>query len=963
MNSPLRNVFTLAKREFSGYFATPVAYVFLVIFLLMSGFFTFMVGMDLFDRNQASLESFFTWHQWLYLFLVPAVAMRLWSEEKRTGTLELLLTLPVTAWQAVLAKFLASWAFLILALALTFPVWITVNKLGSPDNGAILCAYIGSALMAGAYLAIGCMTSALTRNQVVSFILSVVICLFTVLAGFPPVINFMTGLFPDSPGVVEFVANLSVITHFEHIQRGVLDFRDVLFFGSVIAFALYVTGVIVRGAQESRTAGNFSYSLGFVAVGTLILVGANAATSQLRWKADLTEGNIYTLSEGTERILLRLSDDRGKEPDAFKLEVRLYQTRDKRVPNNLTRYAKRVEDMLKEYVGLAGKMGKGSNAALVLHRINVQPDSPEEDQAIKDNIEKFPIGPEEFAYLGLSLSYADRTEKVDLLVSGQGGRSMSLRSEVTLEYQISRAITRLLKTEDNRVVIGIMVPPAVQVMGGLPHGISPQMAMQRGMQPLPPWALIRLLRSEYDEVRTVDFATGISRNEQSEEKSLAESDIDMLLVIHPQNISERAQFAIDQYVLNGGKLVAFLDPFFGFSAGPMGGFGASENSSTLNKLLPAWGLYFDDQHVLADMDSPYRRDPRGSDVWPTWVELPGKSHSQSEIVTQDLGTVSVLHAGAFTGKAADKGLVQVDLFSTSTNAMRLHTKTSAGTATNATAVLSGRRLNPGFSAAQGKIARTFKGSGKSSVLAVKLTGDFQTAFPKGDPEAMPPADANATAPKDNALKVARKDTSPVVVLVGDVDILNNQIAAQTRQDAFGQFIGFRNSNFAFVMNLADYLTGDDDLIRVRSQSQRDRPLELLDRMIEEKTRETQKELEKLNKAITISEAKLEEAAEERELSRRKLLATASVQGSQLLVSEKEYRQLQAASEKLQTKVKDAEEARDEARAAVRKKTRELRDEIDGLKFRFKWANILIMPTLITLFGLFVAIARHRRTAA
>jgi ABC-2 type transport system permease protein len=949
MNSPLRNIFTLAKREFSGYFATPVAYVFLVIFLLMTGFFTFMLGMSLFDRNQASLESFFTWHPWLYLFLVPAVAMRLWSEEKRTGTLELLLTLPITAWQAVMAKFLASWAFLILALALTFPVWITVNILGSPDNGAILCAYIGSALMAGAYLAIGCMTSALTRNQVVSFILSVVVCLFTILAGFAPVTNFMTGLFPNSPAVVEFVANLSVITHFEYFQRGVLDFRDLLFFGSVIAFALFVTSVIVRGAQESRTSGNFAYSIGFIAVGALILVGANATTSQLRWKADLTEGSIYSLSEGTERILLRLSDDRGTEPDAFKLEVRLYQTRDKRVPDNLSRYAKRVEDVLKEYVGLAGKMAKGDNASLLLQSINVQPDSPEEDQAIKDNIEKFPIGPQEFAYLGLSLSYADRTEKVDLLVSGQGGRSMSLRSEVTLEYEISRAITRLLKTEKNRVVVGIMTPPSVQVMGGLPPGIPPQMAMQRGMQPRPPWALIRLLQQEYDEIRTVDFATGISRNEESQETSLAESGIDMLLVIHPQKISERAQFAIDQYVLNGGKLVAFLDPFYGFSSGSMSGTGPSESSSTLSKLLPAWGLYFDDQHVLADMDSPFRRDPRGSEVWPTWVELPGKSHSQSEIVTQDLGTVSVLHAGAFTGKVASKGLEQVDLFSTSTNTMRLATQTSAGTATNATAVLP----LPRFSAAQDKIARTFKGSGKSSVLAVKLSGAFATAFPKGDPMTLPAADTNASVPKDNALKVVRKGSSPVVVLVGDVDFLNDQLAAQPNQDAFGQFVGFRNSNFAFVMNLADYLTGDDDLIRVRSQTQRDRPLELLDRMLEKATRRMQKDIDLLEKELDEADEKVQEVRGKLNEQVRQLLATG---GGQLQVS-------QADIKKLEDSQAAEEAAQDKARKTIREKKRELREEIDALKFRIKWANILIMPALVAIFGLLVATARHRRTAA
>src|SRR3954467_1976373 len=167
------NIKTIAKREIAGYFASPVAYVFIVIFLLLCGFFTFMLG-GFFERREASLVSFFLWHPWLYLFLVPAVGMRLWSEERRLGTMELLLTMPITTWQAIVGKFLASWLFLALALALTFPVIISVNYLGSPDNGIILCGYIGSWLMAGAYLAIACCTSAMTRTQVVSFIISVV---------------------------------------------------------------------------------------------------------------------------------------------------------------------------------------------------------------------------------------------------------------------------------------------------------------------------------------------------------------------------------------------------------------------------------------------------------------------------------------------------------------------------------------------------------------------------------------------------------------------------------------------------------------------------------------------------------------------------------------------------------------------------------------------------------------------
>src|SRR5881397_4189297 len=217
MNTSLGNIRAIARRELQGYFASPVAYVFIVIFLLMVGFFTFMAG-GFFERAEASLISFFLWHPWLYLFLVPAVGMRLWSEERRLGTMELLLTMPVTAWQAIVGKFLASWLFLALALAMTFPVWITVNYLGSPDNGVILCGYLGSWLMAVAYLAISCITSAMTRTQVVSFIISVVLCLFLILAGFPPVINLLEHWV--KPWIVDFVASFSVITHFEGFQKG-----------------------------------------------------------------------------------------------------------------------------------------------------------------------------------------------------------------------------------------------------------------------------------------------------------------------------------------------------------------------------------------------------------------------------------------------------------------------------------------------------------------------------------------------------------------------------------------------------------------------------------------------------------------------------------------------------------------------------------------------------------------------
>lgn len=240
------NIKTIMKRELGGYFTSPIAYVFLIIFLLLTGFFTFTIG-NFFERGEASLVSFFTWHPWLYLFLVPAVGMRLWSEERRLGTMELLLTMPLTTWQAIVGKFLASWAFLALALALTFPVWITVNRLGSPDNGIILAGYVGSLLLAGSYLAISCMTSALTRNQVISFILSVMICLFLILAGYTPVTDLLVRF--AKPVVVDVIASFSVMTHFEGFQRGVIDLRDFLFFASLIGFALFTTGVIIRSQR------------------------------------------------------------------------------------------------------------------------------------------------------------------------------------------------------------------------------------------------------------------------------------------------------------------------------------------------------------------------------------------------------------------------------------------------------------------------------------------------------------------------------------------------------------------------------------------------------------------------------------------------------------------------------------------------------------------------------------------
>jgi ABC-2 type transport system permease protein len=238
----------IARREFRGYFGTPLAYVFIVIYLALTGWFTFYLG-GLYERNQADLLPFFNYQPWLFLILIPAISMRLWAEERKSGSIELLMTLPISLWQAVAGKFIAAWLFTTIAICLTFPLWITVNYLGNPDNGAILTGYIGCILLAGAFLAIGSCISAANRNQVVAFIITIVVCFIFLLSGFPMVLDFFSGWAPRT--IVEAVAGLSFLSHFTSISKGVVDLRDVVYFLLIIAGWLQANTLILDMKKDS----------------------------------------------------------------------------------------------------------------------------------------------------------------------------------------------------------------------------------------------------------------------------------------------------------------------------------------------------------------------------------------------------------------------------------------------------------------------------------------------------------------------------------------------------------------------------------------------------------------------------------------------------------------------------------------------------------------------------------------
>ena len=233
----------IVKRELSSYFSTPLAYVFIVIFLALIGSLTFYVG-NFFVRGQADLNSFFVFHPWVYILLIPAVTMRLWAEERKTGTIELLMTLPLTTTHAVLGKFFAAWFFIFVALILTFPIWITVNYLGNPDNGIIFAGYVGSLFMAGAYLSIGSCISAITKNQVIAFVISTTVCFLFTMMGVDLVLNFFKLWAPEI--LVNTISSMSFLTHFESITKGVIEIRDFLFYLSVIFFWLFLNIIIVE---------------------------------------------------------------------------------------------------------------------------------------------------------------------------------------------------------------------------------------------------------------------------------------------------------------------------------------------------------------------------------------------------------------------------------------------------------------------------------------------------------------------------------------------------------------------------------------------------------------------------------------------------------------------------------------------------------------------------------------------
>ena len=615
----MRNALTVFKREFKSYFDSPVAYVFLTAFLALVGFLTFGVA-RFYEARQADLTAFFFWHPWVYLLLIPAATMGTWADERRNGTIEQLLTLPLTVWEALAGKFLAAWAFIGIALALTFPVALTAGYLGSPDWGTVVCGYLGSLLLAGAASAIGVFASSLSRSSVVGFVISLVMVFLLLIIGFDPVTGAIAA-WGVPMGLVDGLAGCSLLTHFEALRRGVVDLADVGYYLGVIVFFLAAAKTVTDGRRGASKG-----AIGLVLV-AVIAVAADVVLAKLPLRADLTAERLYTLSEGSRAVLGQLDKD---------VTLKYFVSSSAaEMPMALKTYATQVENLLEEYDRAAG-------GALAIEKFDPKPDSDAEEWAQRYGVEPQSVNP--FGspiYFGLVAVCGDKEETLGTLPP---------RTEATLEYDITRLVTRVAWPE--RPVVGVMT----SVEGVLAKADPRRMQMRRPPQG---WAAFGELAKDYD-VREVP-------------PTVEEIDpaVKTLVVLHAKNLTDKTLYAIDQFVCRGGKLIACVDPMSlkTLLSQPQNQMmmGGGNEPSTLGKLFEAWGVTFDPKQITCDLAAATKLNNGQGMVndEPAFLTLGADNMEKSDLLVSRLTQVMFPFAGAFAFDGKDSDLVFTPVITTS----------------------------------------------------------------------------------------------------------------------------------------------------------------------------------------------------------------------------------------------------------------------------------------------------------
>jgi ABC-type uncharacterized transport system involved in gliding motility auxiliary subunit len=624
--------------------------------------------------------------------------------------------------------------------------------------------------------------------------------------------------------------------------------------------------------MKKKTLQTGLFSVIGVAAMLLILVAINFIAGRVKQRVDLTAEHAYTLSGGTKAILAKLDTP---------IQIRFYASQSAEgMPVFLKTYAKQVDDLL-------GEFRQNSRGLIQIQKLDPEPDSDAEDSAKLEGVEPQLLSNGERVYLGLSVSLLDQKEAIPFL---------SPERERLLEYDISRAIARVMTPD--KAVIGVL--SSLPVMG-----TGAMMPMQQ--QGEPPWVLIEELKRDFDVREIEPNATTIPDN------------VKVLLVIHPKGISEATQFALDQFVLRGGKLIAFLDPMAALDPQTASaGFGSPPSKSSLDRLLKAWGVTFDDSKVIADMDFV---GSTGQGRAPAVLALNEKAVNKDDIATADAGNLFVVFGGAFGGKPAP-GLKETVL---------LHSSKDSELVDPMMARMSGE-----------EIATSFKPSGIEYPLAIRLSGKFKTAFPAGKPK---PAEAEPNEKKEEAsapeamLKESKQETT--VVLVGDSDIIQDRVAVRQVGNPFGQRLSMpANGNLAFAENLIDQLTGDSNLIAVRSRASRERPFTVVKKMQADAEANYRIKIKELEEGLADAQRKIGQ------------LQSGKQEGQRFILSPQQQEEL------ANFRKKEAE-----AKTQLKEVRKKLRADIDSLENRIKWLDIAGMPALVALAGLAFAIVKRRHSAA
>ena len=816
--------FALFRRELSGHFTAPAAYIFMVCFLVGGSALGFYLG-GFFERGQADLTPFFNFFPWLLLLLAPALAMNLWTDEYQSGTYELLVTLPLNTMAAVLAKFLAVWFFATVALLFSFPLWLSVNYLGTPDNGIIAVSYFATWLYTGVFLCWSGFCSALCRSQVSAFILGVVGCFLLLVSSLPLVLDSIAWL--NSDLLLDAVASMSILHHNSVFLRGVVQLSSIWYFFMLMLSFLIATLALLNLRRINTKRAPIMVLLKplltvLVAVSFIVLASLHILLPNY-WRMDVSEERMFSLTEATKSILEEL-------PQPIEIELYFSYSLTEDYPS-LRILARRSEGLLEEYERYA----KGK---LKVKVIDPLPFSEDEDAAGLLGLQGLPLGQRGNVFFGLvARNQRGQSEVIEFLAPAR---------ESFLEYDITRLIARL----------SLERPPVIGLLTTLPMegGFNPMVG------PTPPWVVNDYLGADYDIERL------------SPDMEHIPQQITTLLLVHPQELSNRALYAIDQFVLRGGRLLVFVDPHAETA-------GQDWRSSDLPKLFTAWGLEMVPDKVLLDAD--YALEVYNQNRSERNLALLGiTDFPQGQVTTAQLELVTVSSAGVL--KPKEGAITQfMPLLNSSQHAML----TESGTMV--------------FMNQPEMLRDGFEVSGDSYVIGARIVGEAATAFPEGQPAAEElleetPADTDASGDSDTGSDSGATTDSEIaedvpsslapddittsdtvapapelplhiestdhieVTVIADTDLLQDRLWLQLSSLFGRRMVQPWADNGNFFLNLVETMSGSPELMNIRSRGQFSRSFHRVDALRRQAEQNFWQEEQRLEEQLEITESRLAE---------------------------------------------------------------------------------------------------------